>query len=62
MHFNIIASGSKGNATVVKYKSTSILIDMGISFERLENGLKELGLLPNQLTGAIFTHNHSDHI
>ena len=62
MHFNIIASGSKGNATVVKYKGTSILIDMGISFERLENGLKELGLLPNQLTGAIFTHNHSDHI
>ena len=62
MLFNIIASGSKGNATVVKYKETAILIDMGVSFERLKNGLEEIGLTPDKLTGAIFTHDHSDHI
>ena len=62
MHFNIIASGSKGNATVVKYKDSAILIDMGISFERLKEGLAELGLSIDKLTGAIFTHDHTDHI
>ena len=62
MHFNVISSGSKGNATVVIYKKTSILIDMGVSFERLEKGLEEIGLKFEDLSGAIFTHDHSDHI
>ena len=62
MHFNIIASGSKGNASVIIYKDSSILIDMGVSFERLKNGLAEVNLSPEQLTGAIFTHDHVDHI
>ena len=62
MHFNVISSGSKGNTTVVIYKDTSILIDMGVSFQRLESGLQEVGLKVEDLTGAIFTHNHSDHV
>ena len=62
MYFNIIASGSKGNATVVVFKKTAILIDMGISFERLKEGLEEVNLTPENLSGAIFTHDHSDHI
>lgn len=62
MHFNIISSGSKGNTSVVIYKNTAILIDMGVSFERLKNGLEEVGLKPEQLTAALFTHDHTDHI
>lgn len=62
MLFNIIASGSKGNATLVKYKDTVVLIDMGISFERLDEGLKEMSLELKDIDGAIFTHDHSDHI
>ena len=62
MYFNIISSGSKGNATVVIHHKTSILIDMGITLTRLEEGLKEVNLEVKDLTGAIFTHNHSDHI
>lgn len=62
MYFNVIASGSKGNATLVIYKQTVILIDMGISFERLKNGLEECHLTPEDISGAIFTHEHSDHI
>ncbi len=62
MHFNIIASGSKGNATLVIYKKTTILIDMGVSFERLKNGLEEMGLTPEDISAAIFTHDHADHI
>lgn len=62
MYFSIISSGSKGNTSVVIYKNTRILIDMGVSFERLKEGLEEVHLTPSDLSGAIFTHDHSDHI
>ena len=61
MKFNIIASGSKGNATIVRYKDTTILIDMGISLQRLKEGLNEFNLDVKDIQGAVFTHNHSDH-
>ena len=62
MYFNIIASGSKGNATLVVSKKTVILIDMGITLTRLEEGLEEVNLGLNDISGAIFTHDHTDHI
>ena len=62
MYFHIIASGSKGNATVVVSNKTVLLIDMGITLTRLEEGLAEIKLGVNDITGAVFTHNHTDHI
>ena len=62
MLFNIIASGSKGNATIIKGKKTVILIDMGISFSRLKEGCEEINVTPEMIDGALFTHEHSDHI
>ena len=62
MYFHIIASGSKGNATVVVSHNSVLLIDMGITLSRLEEGLSEINLTINDITGAIFTHDHADHI
>ena len=62
MYYHIIASGSKGNATIVVSNKTVILIDMGISLSRLEEGLAEINLEVNDITGALFTHDHTDHI
>ena len=62
MYFHIIASGSKGNATIVVSNKTVLLIDMGISLTRLEEGLAEINLTVNDITGALFTHDHTDHI
>ena len=62
MYFHIIASGSKGNATVVVSGRTVLLIDMGITLKRLEEGLGEINLKLNDITGALFTHDHTDHI
>ena len=62
MYFHIIASGSKGNATIIVSNKTVLLIDMGISLSRLEEGLKEINLSKKDITGALFTHNHTDHI
>ena len=62
MYFHIIASGSKGNATIVVSNKTVLLIDMGITLTRLEEGLSEINLTVNDITGALFTHDHTDHI
>ena len=61
MYFHNIASGSKGNATIVVSNKTVILIDMGISFVSLQEGMKEINLSPGQIDAAIFTHDHADH-
>ena len=44
MLFDIVASGSKGNATLIKHKSTLILIDLGITLVRLNEALTSLNL------------------
>lgn len=62
MYYNVVSSGSKGNATIVVHNKTVILIDMGISLSRLEEGLAEINLSLKDIDGAIFTHNHADHI
>lgn len=61
MYFHNIASGSKGNATIVVSNKTVILIDMGISFVSLEKGMEEINLKPSDIDAAIFTHDHGDH-
>ena len=61
MYFHNIASGSKGNATIVVSKETVILIDMGISFALLKEGMEQVKLEPSQIDVAIFTHDHADH-
>ena len=62
MYFHIIASGSKGNASIVVSNKTVLLIDMGITLTRLQEGLSEINLTLKDITGALFTHNHTDHI
>ena len=62
MYYHIIASGSKGNATIIVSNKTVLLIDMGISLTRLSEGLEEINLTVKDITGALFTHNHADHI
>lgn len=62
MRFNVIASGSKGNATLVVTSSAIILIDLGICLKKLNEGLKEENLCIDDIDIALFTHNHSDHI
>ena len=57
-----IASGSSGNCIYVGSDATHLLIDVGISGKRTEQGLKELGISPKELDGILITHEHADHI
>lgn len=58
----VIASGSKGNSTIIKAGDTAFLVDAGISCRRITNGLKECGLHPLDLSGVLITHEHTDHV
>lgn len=61
MRFSVLASSSKGNATVISGGNTHLLIDTGISATRIRNGLKDCGLCIPQISGVLFTHEHTDH-
>ncbi len=57
-----IASGSSGNCIYVGSDNTHLIVDAGISGRRIEEGLNSLGLKPEELSGILITHEHSDHI
>jgi len=61
MDIYVLASGSKGNATYIKTKKTSLLIDAGISHRQIKLRLEAQGQSLNDLDGLLLTHEHSDH-
>ena len=61
MKIKTIASGSKGNCSIVLCGNTNLIIDMGISYLTLKKSLEENSLSFEQFTGILITHNHKDH-
>lgn len=61
MKIKTIASGSKGNCTIVLCSGTNIIIDMGISFLTLKKTLEENSLSFDDFSGILITHCHNDH-
>ena len=57
-----IASGSSGNCIYIGSDSTHLIVDVGISGKRVENGLRELELGGGDIDGILLTHEHSDHV
>lgn len=62
MQVHVLASGSTGNAVLLKFGPTRLLVDAGISARRIERGLAELGIRAADLDGILITHEHRDHI
>ena len=61
MKVKTIASGSKGNCTIVLCDETNIIIDMGISYLTLKKSLEENSLSFDNFSGILVTHCHKDH-
>lgn len=61
LRVTILASGSSGNALLVEYMETRILVDAGVSAKRLTGFLGEAGIGDRPLDGVLLTHEHSDH-
>jgi phosphoribosyl 1,2-cyclic phosphodiesterase len=62
VRFTVLASGSKGNSTVVSAGSTRILVDAGLSCRELFRRMKLTGEDPATLDAIVITHEHQDHI
>lgn len=62
VRFTVLASGSKGNSTVVTGGHTRILVDAGLSCRELFRRMKLAGEDPATLDAILVTHEHQDHI
>jgi phosphoribosyl 1,2-cyclic phosphodiesterase len=58
----VLASGSDGNCTVVRCDDTAIMLDAGLSGRRITTLMSRAGIGPEELTGILLTHEHSDHV
>lgn len=62
IHLHALASGSKGNASLVEGPDGFVLVDCGISRKELLRRIAELGLDASRIHAALITHEHSDHV
>jgi len=62
VRFTVLASGSKGNSTVVTGGQTRILVDAGLSCRELFKRMTAAGEDPATLDAIIVTHEHQDHV
>ena len=62
MKFKVLASGSKGNCTILLCNKINLIIDMGISYLTLKRSLEENSLSFSDFKGVLITHCHTDHI
>lgn len=62
VRFTVLASGSKGNSTIVTGGHTRILVDAGLSCRELMRRMKLAGEDPATLDAILITHEHQDHI
>jgi len=62
VRFTVLASGSKGNCTVVSGGRTRILVDAGLSCRELFRRMKLAGEDPATLNAILVTHEHQDHV
>lgn len=62
MKFALLASGSKGNACLIKANDQTIMIDCGTTQRYLKDNFQRLQFDPSSLLGLLITHTHSDHV
>jgi phosphoribosyl 1,2-cyclic phosphodiesterase len=70
VRFTVLASGSKGNSSIVSCESstggssssTRVLVDAGLSCRELFRRMKQVGEDPGTLDAILVTHEHQDHI
>ena len=62
VRFTVLASGSKGNGTVISGGRTRILVDCGLSCRELFRRMRLAGEEPETLNAIVITHEHQDHV
>ena len=62
VRFTVLASGSKGNCTLITGGQTRILVDAGLSCRELFRRMRQVDEDPATIDAIIITHEHSDHV
>ena len=62
MRMTVLASGSKGNSTVISSSRTRLLVDAGLSCRELLRRMALAGEDPTTLNAILITHEHIDHV
>jgi len=62
VRMTVLASGSKGNGTVVSSSRTRIMVDAGLSCRELFKRMQAAGEDPRTLDAILITHEHQDHV
>jgi phosphoribosyl 1,2-cyclic phosphodiesterase len=62
VRMTVLASGSKGNSTIVSSSRTRILLDAGLSCRELFKRMKSVNEDPDTLDAILVTHEHQDHV
>lgn len=61
MEFYVLASGSKGNATLIASNGHVILVDMGVGIHYFKEQLAATPYQMEDIEAIFVTHDHSDH-
>ena len=62
MRMTVLASGSKGNSTVIATGRTRVLVDAGLSCRELLKRMQMAGEDATKLDAILITHEHLDHV
>jgi len=62
LRFTYLASGSRGNAFVVRSRDTMLMIDCGLPVKQVRHRMAVRDLDPSQLDAILVTHEHGDHL
>src|SRR5215831_7372381 len=62
MRMTVLASGSKGNSTVISSSRTRVLVDAGLSCREILKRMTLAGEDPTSLDAILITHEHQDHV
>jgi phosphoribosyl 1,2-cyclic phosphodiesterase len=62
MRMTVLASGSKGNSTLIATGRTRILVDAGLSCREILRRMHTAGEDPRSLDAVLITHEHQDHV
>lgn len=58
----LLASGSRGNATLIESDGCRLLVDAGLSAREIDRRLREIDLTADDLDALLVTHEHHDHV
>jgi phosphoribosyl 1,2-cyclic phosphodiesterase len=62
IQFAVLASGSRGNSSLIQAGHAGLLIDLGLGAKTLEKRLESVGSNLARIGAAVLTHTHGDHV